>query len=160
MDPVHSWKIENKLTGNDQCDDDEEDNATVIESQYVSTYTSDDVTYPLKTHKISVIANCPVGLQNTWWTLDSTSVTETLSATSIVITTFIALVIAAVVVTARTLAWTAQSLGSTESAGDLVTGVFGSLRPATILQTVLFPTTVTLLALLHNSITANGNFRL
>ena len=114
----------------------------------------------METNKVTVIANCSIGFEYAWRTLYSAAVTETLSPTPIVIATFVSLVVAAVVVTARTLTGTAQGLGAAQRAGDLVTGVLGPLRPAAGLKTVLLPATVTLLSLLHNSITANGNFRL
>ena len=114
----------------------------------------------METNKVPIIANCPVGFEYAWRTLDPASVTETLSPTSVVVAAFVALVVAAVVVTAGSLARAAQGRGAAERARDLVTGVLGPLRPAAGLQTVLLPPAVTLLSLLHNSITANGNFRL
>ena len=116
---------------------------------------SHTATHPLETDKF-LIADRLIGLHDALRTENPPAVTEALLPAAVVLPALVSPAVAAVPATARALAGAADSGGS-EGAGQLTLAVFGPLGPATALQAVLLPPAVALLALLHHSVTADGD---
>ena len=108
-----------------------------------------------------LVADRLVGLEHTGRALDARAVTEAVRATPVVLSALRPHVVAAVPVAAGALARGAHSpRPPLEGAGPLRGRELRPLRPAASLRAVIVPATVTLLPLLHYTITTNGNFGL
>ena len=90
--------------------------------------------------------------------MDPPAVTITVLPAPVVVPALVSPVVVTFSGTARALAGTAHGGGS-EGARQLCSSIFCPLRPAAGLKAVLFPPTVALLPLLHNSIATDGDLR-
>ena len=86
------------------------------------------------------------------------SIAIALISTPVIISTLVPNIEAAVPVTARTLR-RAALLSWPEGAWQLITGIFGPLRPAALFYAVFFPTTVTFFTIFYNTISTYGDLR-
>ena len=110
-----------------------------------------------------LVADRLVGLEETGRALDAGAVAVAVCPAPVVLATRpgAAQLVAAVPGAAGALAGGAhRPRPPLEGARPLRRGELGPLRPAAVLRAVVVPAAVALLALLHHSITANGNFRL